>query len=227
MTITSPGLYKGAAACAAVGGAIYCGVQIEHPSATVAHLLTTNVEVREALKSVFCMLAIVGITGMFLWQRARLGLLGLVGYVLLTIGFFAIFAEQAIVGIALPTVAVKDPQYVQHVLNAAVGHGPSDGIGHVKILLALCGAGYAGGGLLFGIAMFRTRMIAQWAAALLAVGAIATPFLAFLPESYNRPFAVPVGIALIGLGVSLWRQQPRVISLVDPVAAPVEPAVVG
>ena len=25
--------------------------------------------------------------------------------------------------------------------------------------------------------------------------------------SFNRPMAVPVGIALIGLGISLWRDQ--------------------
>jgi hypothetical protein len=30
-----------------------------------------------------------------------------------------------------------------------------------------------------------------------------------LPESFNRPFAVPTGVALIGLGVSLWRDQRR------------------
>ena len=29
--------------------------------------------------------------------------------------------------------------------------------------------------------------------------------LAVLPESFDRPFAVPEGIALIALGVSLWR----------------------
>jgi hypothetical protein len=30
-----------------------------------------------------------------------------------------------------------------------------------------------------------------------------------LPESFDRPFAVPVGIALIGLGLSLYRDQRR------------------
>jgi len=28
-----------------------------------------------------------------------------------------------------------------------------------------------------------------------------------LPESFSRPMAVPEGLALIGLGVSLWRDQ--------------------
>ena len=61
------------------------------------------------------------------------------------------------------------------------------------------------GGLLFGIALLRSGVLARWAAALLALGTVGTAALAVLPESFNRPFAVPVGIALIGLGVSLWR----------------------
>jgi hypothetical protein len=42
---------------------------------------------------------------------------------------------------------------------------------------------------------------------LLAVGNASTLALAFLPQSFNRPLAVPTGVALIGLGVSLWRDQ--------------------
>ncbi|HEY5846632.1 MAG TPA: hypothetical protein VIT42_07580, partial [Microlunatus sp.] len=63
--------------------------------------------------------------------------------------------------------------------------------------------------LLFGIALFRTRILARWASALLAAGTVATAALAVLPEAFNRPMAVPVGVALIGLGVSLWRDQHR------------------
>ena len=44
---------------------------------------------------------------------------------------------------------------------------------------------------------------------LLAVGNVSTLALSVLPDSFNRPLAVPTGIALIGLGVSLWRDQRR------------------
>ncbi len=71
-------------------------------------------------------------------------------------------------------------------------------------MLAVTGVGYMVGGLIFGIALFRARILARWAAALLAVGTIATASLVVLPESFNRPMAVPVGLALIGLGISLW-----------------------
>ena len=82
-------------------------------------------------------------------------------------------------------------------------------------LLIVSGIGYSLGGLLFGIALFRAGILARWACALLAVGTTSALALSALPESFNRPFAVPVGIALIGLGVSLWRDQRRQSETVD------------
>jgi hypothetical protein len=49
-----------------------------------------------------------------------------------------------------------------------------------------------------------------------------------LPDSFNRPMAVPTGIALIGLGVSLWRDQRReaasAASATGAAAAPAAPS---
>jgi hypothetical protein len=96
----------------------------------------------------------------------------------------------------------------------------------MSTVLAVTGVGYMLGGLVFGVAMFRTGILARWAAALLAVGTIGTASLAFLPESFNRPMAVPVGIALVGLGASLWH-NPRSESVdVAPVIVHVEHATV-
>ncbi len=93
-------------------------------------------------------------------------------------------------------------------------------------MLAVTGAGYMVGGLIFGVALFRARILARWAAALLAVGTIATASLAVLPESFNRPMAIPVGVALIGLGLSLWRNpgSPAADTAVE--AARIEPVTV-
>ena len=49
---------------------------------------------------------------------------------------------------------------------------------------------------------------------------VGTLSLAVLPEAFNRPMAVPTGLALIGLGVSLWRDQRT------PAVAPAPTAVV-
>jgi len=209
MTITTSRLTATAGLCAAAAGAIFTGVQVNHPPADVAHIVTTELTIRETAKVLFCVLALVGITGMFLRHHRRLGGLGLAGFSLLTVGFLSLFATECIVGYVLPTVAHSNPGYVQDVLDAAVGRSPSGDIGHMNELLLASGIGYPFGGLLFGIALFRARVLSRWASVLLAYGTTSALVLAVLPESFNRPFAVPTGVALIGLGVSLWRDQRR------------------
>ncbi len=209
MNLTTNRLTATAGLCAAAAGAIFIGVQINHPPADVAHLVTTEMVIRESAKVLMCVLALVGLTGMFLRHRRQFGVLGLAGFSLLTVGFLALFAIECIVGYVLPTVAHSNPRYVQDVLDAAVGGSPSGDIGHMQELFLASGIGYPLGGLLFGIALFRAGVLARWASVLLAYGTISVLALSVLPESFNRPFAVPTGVALIGLGVSLWRDQRR------------------
>jgi hypothetical protein len=218
VSITTNRLTATAGLCAAAAGAIFAGVQINHPPADVAHLLTTEMTVRETAKVLFCVLALVGFAGMFFRHRGRLGRVGLVGYSLLTVGFLALLAVECIVGYVLPTEAHSDPVYVQHVINGAVGHGPSGGIGGMHALFLASGIGYPIGGLLFGIALFRAGVLSRWASALFAYGTVSVLALASLPESFNRPFAVPTGVALIGLRISLWREERRQAETIDPPA---------
>ncbi|HYH35838.1 MAG TPA: hypothetical protein VD814_11855, partial [Nocardioides sp.] len=193
----------------------FIGVQIDHPPADVANIVTTEMLVRETAKVFMAVLALAGFAGMFLRHHRRFGVLGLAGYLLLTVGYLALFAVQCIVVYVLPTVARSDPGYVQDVLDTAVGGSPSGDIGHMQDLLLVSGIGFALGGLIFGIALFRAGVLPRWASALFAYGAISALALSVLPESFNRPFAVPTGVALIGLGISLWRDQRRQTRAVD------------
>lgn len=193
--------------CAAAAGAIFIGVQIGHPPADVAHITTTDVTIRQTAKVLMALLALVGFTGMFLRNRSRFGRLGRVGYALVSVGYMAMFVSECVIGYWLPTKAHSNPTYVQHVINAAISHGPSSGIGPIKELFLVMGIGYPLGGLLFGIALFRAGILARWASVLLAYATISVLALPFLPFSFSRPFAVPDGVALIGLGISLWRKQ--------------------
>jgi hypothetical protein len=202
--------------CAAAAGAIFIGVQINHPPADVAHIVTPEMTIRMTAKVLMCALAVVGFTGMFLRHRGRFARLGRAGYGLLSAGFLAMLASECVVGYYIPTVAHSNPGYAQHVLNAAMGHGPTGGIGHLHELFLASGVGYSLGGLLFGIALLRAGVLARWACVLLAYGTTSALALAALPESFSRPFAVPTGIALIGLGISLWRDQRRQAQTVAP-----------
>jgi hypothetical protein len=222
MNLSTTRLTAAAGICAATAGAIFVGVQINHPPADVAHLVTTEITIRETAKALMAVLALIGFTGMFLRHRRQFGVLGLAGYLLLSVGYLAIFAVQCIVAYVLPVVARSDPAYVQDVLDTAVGGSPVGDIGYLNEVLLVSGFGYAFGGLLFGIALFRAGVLARWACVLLAYGTISALALAVLPESFNRPFAVPTGVALIGLGVSLWSDQRRqsASSVVSQVAEP-------
>jgi hypothetical protein len=206
MTITSSTLSKAAGAAAVAAGAIFIAVQIGHPGFDAFTTQTTQWVIRSCAKSVMAALALAGITGMYLRQHRKAGALGLVGYLLFAAGYLAMFSVEVIAAAVLPNLVHTQPGFVNDVVEASAG-GKHGDIGGLQILFDLMGAFYMVGGLLFGIALFRTRVLARSAASLLAVSTVGTAALAVLPQSYSRPFAVPEGIALIGLGVSLYRSS--------------------
>ena len=84
-------------------------------------------------------------------------------------------------------------------------------IGALAPAYAVVGILYMLGGLIFGIAMFRARVLPRWPAGLLAVVAVLTPAAALLPHAIQRVAAgMPMGIAVAWLGYALWseRRQP-------------------
>ena len=205
MQITSSALTKAAGAAAVAAGAIFVLVQVGHPPSDSFTTETAEWVARSSAKAVMTVLALAGITGMYLRQHREAGLLGLVGYLGFAMGYLMMFGTEVVAAAVLPTLTETQPGFVNDVVTAAVGGAPSGDIGGMQVVLNLAGAGYILGGLIFGIALFRAGILARWAAALLAVSTVGTAALAVLPESFNRPLAVPEAIALIGLGVSLWR----------------------
>lgn len=219
MNLTANRLIAASGLCAAAAGAIFIGVQINHPPADLQHVMTTDLFVREVAKATMAVLALAGLAGLFARCHRRFGPAGLVGYGLISLGYLAMFAVQCIVGFVLPTVAETSPAYVQDFIDAAMGRTPAGDIGAMSVLFTVMGLGFAIGGLLFGIALYRSRLVSRWASALFAASTISVLALTALPESFSRPFAVPTGVALIGLGVSLWRDQRNPGRTVDSPAA--------
>lgn len=226
MNVTSSGLTRAAGVAAAVAGSIFIAVQVNHPAEAAFDTETTEWVVRCSAKGVMSVLALAGIAGMYLRQHRQAGLLGLVGYVVFTLGYLTLFAVQVIAAAVLPALLDTNRSYVMDVVSAAAGGTPDGDIGGMQVVLNVAGAGYILGGLLFGIALFRTGILPRWASALLAVSTVSTAALAFLPGAFNRPFAVPEGIALIGLGVALWRNPVDVHArTAQPAAAVLSPSV--
>jgi hypothetical protein len=205
MTITPTTLFRAAGVAAAVAGLIFIGVQINHPHSDVTNVTTTEWAVRNSLKGLMAALALAGITGMYLRQVKQIGVLGLLGYLVFTIGYLLIMSSAYVAAYVLPSLADADPSYVNDVLAAATNGTAQGDIGLLQTVLQVQGIGFIGGSVIFGIALFRARVLARWAAALLAIGGLVTVALSVLPDAFYRFLAFPNGIAMVALGYSLWR----------------------
>jgi hypothetical protein len=204
MTITPTTLTRAAGVAAAAAGLIFIGVQINHPHLDAVSIDTTEMAVRNSLKVLMAALALVGITGMYLHQVKKMGWLGLVGYLLFGANYLVIMSTSFVAAYVLPSIAGSNPSYVNDVLAAANGGHATGDIGALQIVIWVEGFLFLAGGLVFGIGLYRARVLARWAAALLAVGGIVTAALDVMPDAFYRLLAFPNSIALIGLGYSLW-----------------------
>ena len=207
MSITTTKLTRAAGLSAVVGGLLFIAVQINHPLLDATFTATTEYAVRETMKIFMAVFSLIGITGIYLHQVRQTGVLGLIGYVVLGLGYLAIFSNQVVGVFVLPSLAASQPGFVNDVLAVATSGTPVGDIGPLQILIKGGGFAYVVGGIIFGIALFRANVLARWAAMLLSVGAVAILTTSWLPELTQRLFAIPVSVALIGLGFSLWREQ--------------------
>jgi hypothetical protein len=204
VTITPHTLTRGAAVAAAAAGVTFIGVQIGHPHLDADAITTTEMAVRGSAKVLMAVLALIGITAMYLTQVRRNGILGLVGYLIFAAGYLSIMATSFVAAYVLPSVVDADRDYVTSALETSKGGAASSDIGALEAIFHLQGLGYLAGGLIFGIALFRARVLTRWASALLAVSGPVSAALAVMPDAFYRLLAFPNAIAMIALGYSLW-----------------------
>jgi len=225
MTITTTKLTRAAGLSAVAGGLLFIAVQINHPLLDATFTTTTEYAVRETMKIFMALFSLIGVTGIYLRQVRQVGALGLIGYVVLSVGYLAIFCNQIIGVFVLPVLAASQPGFVNDVLAVATSRPPVGDIGPLQIFIQGGGFAYIVGSIIFGIALFRAGILARWAAALLSVGGVAILATFVLPELIQRLFAVPVSVALVGLGFSLWREQrtQKAQSLSSPVSSQLDP----
>jgi hypothetical protein len=206
MTITTTTLFRAAAVAAVLAGLMFIGVQINHPYLDATSITTTDVMTRNSLKMLMAALALAGITGMYLRQVTKMGWLGLLGFVVFAAGYLSMLGTEFVAALVLPSIAHSSTAYVNDVIAVANNRPATGDIGRMQIAILFTGITYIGGGFAFAIALFRANVLARWAAALLALGTLATIATGIVPQ-YERLFALPTGVALVALGHSLWRDQ--------------------
>ncbi len=148
MVITPAALTRAAGAAAAAAGAIFIAVQIGHPQLNATSIASANVEIRDYLKVLMCGLGLAGITGMYLSQVRRNGVLGLVGYVTFAAAYLGIMCVAFVAAYVVPEVAKFNPGYVNDVIAVDTARGSVHGeIGALKTVIQLQGVAYLAGSL--------------------------------------------------------------------------------
>ena len=213
MKVTIPNLIRWAGLSAMVAGFIFAAIQPIHPPDVLASVTTSAFIIITTFKTIMCVFGLFGIAGLYARQVEQTGWLGLAGYLLLTI-FYAVqmcfsFAEPLI----LPLLTTVAPAFVESVMGMASGAGGPMNLGAFEVVYQVVSMLYLVGLLLFGIAIFRARILSRWAAFLLAAsGPLAGIMVALLPHQLERFAAVPMGIALIWLGFSLFFERRAPVS---------------
>ncbi len=208
MKVTTSKLIRWAGLSAMVAGIIFVVIQPIHPPDVISSVNTNLWAILTSLKTVMSIFGLFGIVGLYARQVEETGWLGLAGYLLLSI-FYAVqmcysFAEALI----LPLLATGAPKFVESTLGMASGAGSEMNLGAFATVYSLVSVMYLLGLLLFGIAIFRARILSRWAAVLLALsGPLAVIMVELLPHQLERLAAIPMGIALAWLGYALWSER--------------------
>lgn len=207
MKVTTPNLIRAAGLSAVAAGTIFAAIQPIHPPDVIASVTTSAFIIITSFKTVMCIFGLFGIAGLYARQVEKTGWLGLAGYLLLTI-FYAVemcfaFAEPTI----LPLLAPIAPTFVQSAMGLSSGAGGPMNLGAFAVIFHILSVLYLLGLLLFGIAIFRARILSRWAAGLFAISGPLAIIMSLLPHQIARLAAMPMGFALAWLGYALWSER--------------------
>ncbi len=198
---------SGLAAMAA--GTLYIGIQAIHPYDVLESVTTTRWSVTHYLSIGMDIFALLGLVGLYSKQANKAGKLGLAGYLLFSLFWALSLAFHFIEAFISPSLVHVAPKFVSGLLGLVTSTPSEVSLGLLPAVYALAGIlGYAIGGLLFGMVTMRARVLPRRAGALLTFG-IVLPILtsSFVHHPYDRILAVPVGLALIWLGHSIWTNR--------------------
>jgi len=213
MTTTPSTLMRWAGLSALLAGLCYLLVGIFHPANVPASVTTTRWEIVHILACAMSFFGLLGLAGLYARQATRAGWLGLAGYVLLSLWFVVVMGFSFVEAFILPHVATASPGLVQAWMGMFNGPAGTFNLGALPTIWTLSAPVYILGGVLFGIATFRARVLPRWAGALLAASTLLAPAAAALPNASQPKIAIPAGLALAWLGYALWSERRAEIGL--------------
>jgi hypothetical protein len=207
MNFTSDHLFHAAGLSAVIAGTCYVLVGIFHPANLASSVITTRWEVVHVLACAVCFFGVLGVAGLYVRQAARAGWLGLAGCLMLELWMMLIMGFSFVEAFILPHLASANPDLVQAWMGMFNGPADTFDLGVLPTVWMLTAPIYILGGACFGVATFRAGILPRWAGALLALSTLLAPAAGVLPNAAQPKMAIPMGIALAGLGYALWTER--------------------
>jgi hypothetical protein len=207
MKITVDRLFRFAGFSAVLGGILYVLVGIFHPANTPGSVTTTQWELVHVAACGVSFFGLIGLAGVYVRQALKAGLLGLIGYVLLSLWLALVMGFSFVEAFVLPRLAAGTPAFVTAWMGMFNGPAGTFDLGVLPTVWTATAPLLILGGLLFGVATIRARVLPRLAGALLALSTVLAPVAVLLPNAAQPKTAIPMGIALAWLGFSLWTER--------------------
>jgi hypothetical protein len=207
MEITSATLLRWAGLSALIAGSCYVFVGVFHPANAVESAATARWAVVHVVACAMCFFGLLGLVGLYVRQAARAGWTGLVGFLMLSFWLVAIMGFSFVEAFILPHVVTASPSLVDAWMKVFNGGTSKIDLGVLPTLWTLVGVVYILGGLLFGVASLRARILPRGAALLLALGTLLAPLGGLLPLASQPKIAIPTGLALAWMGYALMTER--------------------
>lgn len=207
MELANSRIIRLAGLSAVLAGMCYILVGIVHPANALSSVTTTRWAAVHVAACGMSFFGLLGLPGLYARQTVKAGMLGLVGYVLLSLWLVLIMGFSFFEAFILPHLATVTPSFVDGWMGIFNGTGSKIDLGVLPTIWTLTGPLYILGGLSFGIATFRARILPRGAAVLLALGTALAPLAGLLPLTSQPKIAIPTGLALAWLGYALLAEQ--------------------
>jgi hypothetical protein len=152
------------------------------------------------------LLSVLGLVGWHLRQAEKVGILGLVGFILALFGSALTVTTSLLFAYLLPAVATQQatPTSVINLLN------PSGSLAWVSLVSLTFLLFFVPGFIISGIVTIRAGVLPRWAGWLVTLGLIVLVIGNFIPPLFvivHGIGGVAFGIGLIWLGYALWSEK--------------------
>ncbi|WP_426562403.1 hypothetical protein ACPPVT_17275 [Angustibacter sp. McL0619] len=207
MKMTNANLLRLAGLSALIAGLCYVFVGVFHPANAVVSVSTTRWAVVHVVACAMSFFGVLGLAGIYARQALKTGWLGLVGFLMLSLWMVLIMGFSFVEAFVLPHLVTASPEFIDGWMKMFNGGTSTINMGVLPSVWTSTAPLYILGGLLFGIATFRARILPRWAGVLLAVGTLLAPLASQLSLAAMPKIAIPTGLALAWMGYALMTER--------------------